>query len=185
MWFQYADDKNGRSRLFYGFPTVEWGPPNVARIAVDAASRRITDPNDRQTNVINPEDIAETQQFIREHVVGVDATVPAFSLSCLQTNVYDNMFVLDFVFNEYLCGGASKSVAIFTAGWAMKFVPLIGRALKDMVLYRESKDALDKFAITRSDGKNKIIFSAEGEEAIAASSMDLNVQPKGSSIRYV
>lgn len=88
MWFQFAPDKDGRSQLFYGFPVVEWGPPNVARIAVDAATRQITDPKDRKTNVINPADIKDTQDYIRDHVVGVDYTVPAFSLSCLQTNVY-------------------------------------------------------------------------------------------------
>lgn len=88
MWFQFAPDKNGRSQLFYGFPTVPWGPPNVARIAVDAASRRIKDPSERLTNVVNPDDIRDTQDFIRQHVAGVDSTVPAFTLSCLQTNVF-------------------------------------------------------------------------------------------------
>ena len=88
MWFQFAPDKNDRSQLFYGFPALEWGPPNLARIAVDAATRQISDPKDRQTNVINPEDIKDTQEFIQQHVVGVDWTVPAFSLSCLQTNVF-------------------------------------------------------------------------------------------------
>ena len=88
MWFQFAPDKNDRSQLFYGFPALEWGPPNLARIAVDAATRQIRDPKDRQTNVINPEDIKDTQEFIQQHVVGVDWTVPAFSLSCLQTNVF-------------------------------------------------------------------------------------------------
>ena len=88
MWFQFAPDKNGRSQLFYGFPTVPWGPPNLARIAVDAASRRIKDPSERLTNVVNPEDIRDAQDFIRQNVVGVDSTVPAFTLSCLQTNVF-------------------------------------------------------------------------------------------------
>ena len=88
MWFQFAPDKNGRSQLFYGFPTVPWGPPNVTRIAVDAATRRIKDPSERLTNVVNPEDIRDTQDFIRQNVVGVDSTVPAFTLSCLQTNVF-------------------------------------------------------------------------------------------------
>jgi sarcosine oxidase / L-pipecolate oxidase len=88
MWFQFAQDKHGRSQLFYGFPTVPWGPPNVARIAVDAATRRIKDPNERETNVVNPEDIRDAQNFVREHVVGVDSTVPASALTCLQTNVF-------------------------------------------------------------------------------------------------
>ncbi|KAI9741661.1 MAG: hypothetical protein M1834_000045 [Cirrosporium novae-zelandiae] len=30
MWFQFCPDNGGRSQLFYGFPALEWGPPNVA-----------------------------------------------------------------------------------------------------------------------------------------------------------
>lgn len=88
MWFQFAPDKNGRSQLFYGFPALPWGPPNLARIAVDAATRRIKDPNERLTSTINPEDIADTQEFIRNHCVNVDPTIPALTSSCLQTNVF-------------------------------------------------------------------------------------------------
>ena len=88
MWFQFAPDKNGRSQLFYGFPTLDWGPPNVSRIAVDAATCRIADPKDRRTNVISPSDIQDCQDFVKENIVGVDWTVPAFSLTCLQTNVF-------------------------------------------------------------------------------------------------
>ncbi|KAH6643228.1 hypothetical protein C7974DRAFT_387082 [Boeremia exigua] len=155
MWFQFANDKRGRSRLFYGFPTVEWGPPNVCRIAVDAATRQITDPDQRCGSVVNPEDIHDTQEFIKKHLVGVDYTTPAYTLSCLQTNTFDNMFVLDYIPEQYLQGGARNSVAVFTAGWAMKFVPLIGRALKDMVLNGHSEFALDEFKISRLDPESK------------------------------
>ncbi|KAK3313026.1 hypothetical protein B0H66DRAFT_631959 [Apodospora peruviana] len=163
MWFQFAPDKNKRSQLFYGFPTVPWGPPNVTRIAVDAATRRIKDPSERLANVVNPEDIRDAQEFVRSHVVGVDSTVPAFTLSCLQTNVFDNMFVLDYIPQEYLCGGAEKSVIVFTAGWAMKFVPLLGKALAEMALHGKSKYARDEFAITRKDkdGKGTIVSDSE------------------------
>lgn len=88
MWFQFAPEKNGRSQLLYGFPTLPWGPPNVTRIAIDGATRQIKDPSERLASVINPEDIHVTQEFIHEHVTGVDSTVPAYSLSCLQTNVF-------------------------------------------------------------------------------------------------
>lgn len=88
MWFQFADDKNGRSQLFYGFPTLEWGPPNVCRIAVDAATRQITDPDERSASIISPEDIQDVQEFVKENIVGVDSTVPAYSLTCLMTNVF-------------------------------------------------------------------------------------------------
>lgn len=64
------------------------------------------------------------------------------------------MFVLDYIPEQYLQGGARDSVAVFTAGWAMKFVPLIGRALKDMVLNGHSEYALDEFKIDRLDPKS-------------------------------
>lgn len=90
MWFQFAEDdeKTGESRLFYGFPAVPWGPPNLARIAVDTATRRIKDPCQRETNLVNPTDVANVQRYVEKHIKGVDSTVPAYSLSCLQTNVF-------------------------------------------------------------------------------------------------
>ncbi|KAI5868217.1 hypothetical protein GGS23DRAFT_544570 [Durotheca rogersii] len=187
MWFQFAPDKDGRSQLFYGFPTVPWGPPNVTRIAVDAATRRIKDPSERLTNVVNPDDIRDAQEFIHKHVVGVDSTVPAFTLSCLQTNVFDNMFVLDFVPDEYLHGGPKDSVVVFTAGWAMKFVPLLGKALADMALHGQSKYALKEFSITRKDPKTDkgIIIDEKLYQATNQTSFGFAGQASGSSIRGV
>ncbi|KAI1088079.1 hypothetical protein F5B19DRAFT_29487 [Rostrohypoxylon terebratum] len=185
MWFQFAPDKEGRSQLFYGFPTLPWGPPNVARIAVDAATRRIKDPDERLTNVLNPDDIRDTQKFIEEHVAGVDSTVPAFTSSCLQTNVFDNMFVLDYVPEEYLQGGAKDSVVVFTAGWAMKFVPLLGKALAEMSLNGKSKYALEEFSIKRKDpqtGKGIIIDSQNSHEQ-SGGSFSTTQQASGSSIQ--
>ncbi|KAF4985841.1 hypothetical protein FGRMN_11079 [Fusarium graminum] len=162
MWFQFAPSVDGRSRLFYGFPTLPWGPPNVVRISVDAATRIITDPSQRQASVFDPQDIKDTQDFVRDHVVGVDATVPASTVSCLQTNVFDNMFVLDFLPEKYLQGGPEKSIAIFTAGWAMKFVPTLGRALSEMVLQGDSKFKKDQFSITRPNPHGEGIIDEDG-----------------------
>lgn len=36
----------------------------------------------------NPEDIRDTRDFLKGHVVGVDSTVPAFTGTRLQTNVF-------------------------------------------------------------------------------------------------
>ena len=185
MWFQFQPDDpvTGRSNLFYGFPAVPWGPPNVARIAVDAATRRIKDPSERLTNVVNPDDIKDTQDFINAHVVGVDATVPAFTLSCLQTNVADNNFVLDYLPEKYLQGGPKDSVALFCAGWAMKFVPTLGRTLKEMVLDGGSKTVpaktMEHFAITR-----KGVITGKGL-ADEKSVFTFKRQAKGSSMRGV
>jgi len=99
MWFQFAKDlvaspstmagkKGTRSQLFYGFPALPWGPPNIARISVDDATLQITDPDHRHPTVISPDDIGNTQEFVKKHVIGVDGTTTSYSLAALQTNVY-------------------------------------------------------------------------------------------------
>ena len=144
MWFQFAknDSPDYRtSNLFYGFPSVPWGPPNLARIAVDNAVRRITDPDDRQTNP-SAYDIERTRTFIREHTVGVNDQ-PSFAGACLQTNLPDNMFVLDYIPKH-------RNVVVFTGGWGFKFVPLLGRILKQMLFDRRGTQYdISHFKITR------------------------------------
>lgn len=53
-------------------------------------------------------------------------------------------------------------MVLFTAGWAMKFVPLIGRALKELVIDGESKYARAEFAITRTDSSGKGLIEEAG-----------------------
>ncbi len=173
---------------------------------MDAATRRIKDPSERLTSEVNSKDIQDAQEFIRNHVVGVDATVPAFTLSCLQTNVFgehfprrswelfdslltqaplDNMFVLDYLPKQYLRGGAEKSIVVFTAGWAMKFVPLLGKALAEMALHGESQYALDQFSVTRKNPKTGegIIVESVNQASVAASAFAFQGQASGSSLR--
>lgn len=95
------------------------------------------------------------------------------------------MFVLDYVPEEYLKGGAKDSVVVFTAGWAMKFVPLLGRALKDMALNGGSKYKLDKFLMTRPG----IIEEPSAKDALTATISSLSIetpkQASGSSFHVV
>jgi len=63
------------------------------------------------------------------------------------------MFILDFIPKKYLQGGPEDSVILFTAGWAMKFVPLLGIALKDMAVHGFSEFARPEFSIRRTDPK--------------------------------
>ena len=91
------------------------------------------------------------------------------------------MFVLDYVPHEYLRGGPKDSVVVFTAGWAMKFVPLLGKALAEMALCGKSKYALNEFSITRGGGK--IIVDDKKSQARAESSFAFTQQAAGSSIR--
>lgn len=69
------------------------------------------------------------------------------------------MFVLDYIPQEYLRGGPKDSVVLFTAGWAMKFVPLLGKALAEMALRGGSEYARTEFAITRRDSSTGRVSS--------------------------
>jgi sarcosine oxidase/L-pipecolate oxidase len=148
MWFQFLDPTGGdpaKSNLFYGFPTVPWGPPNLARIAVDNAVNVITNPADRRI-VPAANDLEITSQFVARHCVGVDNR-PNYAGTCLQTNVADNMYVLDFL--PPSVGSGYKNVAVFTAGWAMKLVPLIGKILSELVIDGATAYDISQFKITR------------------------------------
>lgn len=169
MWFQFAEDtkieRSGHtprtiSNLFYGFPSVPWGPPNLARISVDAATNVIKDPNDRAYSKISPEDLGNARNFCINHVRGVGPDpVPVLAGQCLQTNVYDNMFVLDYIPDSLtkVNPNLSNSIAVFTAGWAMKFVPLLGKVLKEMLVDGSTQYDISHFKMDRSDKDHTII----------------------------
>jgi sarcosine oxidase / L-pipecolate oxidase len=168
MWFQFQSDstRNGKpvSNLFYGFPAVPWGPDNLCRIAADFATNVIADPDERAYPVISSEDLENTREWIHKHVLGVGPhPLPVFAGTCLQTNVSDNMFVLDFVPERYLNVStgdedAAKSIVIFTAGWAMKFIPLLGRVLKELLLNGQTSEYnISHFSIDRKPNGKPII----------------------------
>jgi len=178
MWFQFKESEDGcpeKSNLFYGFPPVPWGIKNNARIAVDHAVRRIRDPSERK---ISPAtfDLQSTTEFVSKYLKGV-LLQPNFAGTCLQANVYDNMFVLDHLPPSVK---NHKNVAIFTAGWGMKFVPVIGKALKELVFndVTEYTYDLSQFKITRSDSHNSVIEKSSQEGATSI----FRKQIRGSSL---
>lgn len=100
------------------------------------------------------------------------------------------MFVLDYVPEQYTMGGPEKSVMLFTAGWAMKFVPLLGRALKEMALDGHLDLKLENFSILRHnlDPETKkhhsIIHNSEKQTSLLSSNFKEADQACGSSLLY-
>ncbi|KAM0438985.1 hypothetical protein ACHAPT_001746 [Fusarium lateritium] len=101
------------------------------------------------------------------------------------TMTSDNMFVLDFVPKEYLGDGPEKSIVVFTAGWAMKFVPLLGKALAQMALDGKSEYERDEFKITRKDEKtgHAVIADQDTGSAPASDAFAQGGQAEGSCLR--
>lgn len=89
------------------------------------------------------------------------------------------MFVLDFLPKKYLNGGAENSIAIFTAGWAMKFVPTLGKALSEMVLKGDSDYKLKEFSITRPAPAGKEIIQENCESAGEVKMASMSIQQPG------
>ncbi|MDJ1483490.1 FAD-dependent oxidoreductase [Cytophagaceae bacterium YF14B1] len=147
MWFQFENNTNNdpaKSNLFYGFPSVPWGPPNLMRIAVDNAVNIITNPKERQI-IPSANDLQITADYVEKHIIGVDNR-PNFCGTCLQTNVVDNMYVLDFLPDNI---PGHNRVAVFTAGWAFKLVPLIGKILSQLIIDGSTTYDISEFKITR------------------------------------
>jgi len=148
IWFQFLDNTDGdpaKSNLFYGFPTVAWGPPNLARIAVDNAVNIISNPAQRKI-VPAANDLQIVADFVAKHCVGTDNR-PNYAGTCLHGNVFDNMYVLDFLPSSV--GKGYNNVAVYTAGWAMKLVPLLGKILSEMVIDGATSYDISQFKITR------------------------------------
>ncbi|CAG8766734.1 16105_t:CDS:2 [Gigaspora margarita] len=154
MWFQFQDETpDSKSNLFYGFPEVSWGPENQTRIAVDYSSRMIYDPDERHTGVSEYE-LQITSKWVEKHCIGVQK-YPVFQGTCLMPNVRDNNFVLDFA-PEKVLGPAHKNIIIFTAGWAFKFVPLLGKCLSQLAIngcteYDISNYNIDREGVLKDD----------------------------------
>ncbi len=136
MWFQFLDgpkDKPAISNLVYGFPALPWGPPDLCRIAIDNAVRTISDPSQRKLTA-STVDLQQVERFLQCHLPGITLQ-PNFTGVCLQGNLPDNGYALGYIPEKY-CPIGHKNIAVFTCGWAMKAIPLIGKILTGL-LYGE------------------------------------------------
>jgi len=147
LWFQLRESKQRETDLFYGIPEVPWGIKDHVRLAVDYGSVSYKNyvPRERPS-APTPRDLDLTREFVASHMPGVES-YPAFSGSCLAPNTPDNNFVLDFV------PETGENVVVFCAGWAMKYVPLIGKLLTQLCLTGtvedKFKEAVSHFKIDR------------------------------------
>lgn len=141
--------------LYYGFEEVDWSHPGYIRVAPAFALHHLSDPRERQPRP-EPMDLWLTARWVREHMPGLEPE-PRFASTCLAALPADpakKMF-LDFL-------PASRRVVVFTAGWAFKFVPLIGKILADLAVRGETRYDVSPFRIETGGEEAPL------EEALAA-----------------
>ncbi len=140
-WFVFQEPQN--KRLFYGFPSVDWANPGYIRVAPDIPDRIIQDPSQR-SGVPSKESLALNTHWVNNHMTGLGEE-PEFTSTCLIALSNNGKELLldtapDWVHNN-------ENIIIYTAGWAAKFVPLLGKILSDLALTGTTTSNISNFNI--------------------------------------
>ncbi|MEQ6899520.1 FAD-dependent oxidoreductase [Nocardioides sp. YIM 152588] len=127
-WFVFQDPS--ASALFYGFPEVDWAHPGYARVATDFPDAILTDPGQR-TFVPSPTSLGLDSRWVAEHMVGLDPT-PRFTSTCLIALAEDSTreLLLDYT---PAWGTPHPNIVTYTAGWAAKYLPILGDMIVRML----------------------------------------------------
>lgn len=130
-WFVFQNAVGDNGNQFYGFPEVDWNYPGYIRVASDFVIKPLTSPQQR-TLVPNPQELAYTSQWVRDHMTGLDPT-PHFTSTCMValSRIPNKELLLDFA-PDYV--EHHQDIVLYATGWAGKFVPLMGRILSDLAL---------------------------------------------------
>jgi monomeric sarcosine oxidase len=125
-WFVFQEPQE--TSLFYGFPAVDWAKPGYIRVAPDIPDQVIRNPKNR-TGVPSTKSLALNTQWVKDHMTGMEAE-PDYTATCLIALSNNNKELLldtapPWVHNH-------ENIIIYTAGWAAKFIPLIGKILADL-----------------------------------------------------
>ena len=158
MWFQFDyPDKKSPSKLFYGFPPVKFGREGFVRLAVDWASHKFENINDRRY-VPGAVDIDMTRQYIEQHMRGVSSS-PIDMTTAVHPQLPDNMSVLDYMPKQHVAH--HKNIVFFFGGWAYKFIPLFGKICAELAIDGGTDHDISELSIMR-DGliKSAVIKAA-------------------------
>jgi glycine/D-amino acid oxidase-like deaminating enzyme len=130
-WFVFQNPVGENGNQFYGFPSVDWNHPEYIRVAPDFVINPLTNPNQR-TLIPNPQELAYTAQWVKDHMTGLDPT-PHFTSTCLiaLSDIPTKELIIDFA-PDYVPN--YQNIVLYATGWAGKFVPFIGKILTDLAI---------------------------------------------------
>jgi glycine/D-amino acid oxidase-like deaminating enzyme len=127
-WFYYGGEKND----FYGFPQVDWPFQGYIRVAPDFPDKVIQHPSQRNSKP-DPKNLELTSQFVAQHMKGVDHK-PQFASTCLaplaRSEDPNVELLLDYAPPSV---PNNKQIVVYTAGWAGKFIPILGNMICQML----------------------------------------------------
>jgi glycine/D-amino acid oxidase-like deaminating enzyme len=171
-WFVFQ--KPSESALFYGFPEVDWAHPGYARVATDFPDAILTHPSQR-TFVPSPTSLDLDSRWVAEHMVGLDST-PRFTSTCLIALAEDTTreLLLDYT---PAWGTPHPNIVTYTAGWAAKYLPILGDMIVRMLarptqelIYGDFTIPLGNFAIAWApppdpDARTNLSEAIKGERS--------------------
>ncbi|AOT08308.1 FAD-dependent oxidoreductase [Pseudoalteromonas luteoviolacea] len=159
--------ESATNSLLYGFPELDWANPGFVRVATDFPDYKIIyDPSERQL-APSAKSLDIASSWVEQFMPGLDPT-PQHTSTCLIALCNDPKleeqpeFFLDYLPKEQ---PNSKNIVTYTAGWAGKFIPIMG----DMIIKMLQEPALEKF--TYSEGER--VFN------IPRNHFAINWQPAG------
>ncbi|KZN61971.1 hypothetical protein N473_20730 [Pseudoalteromonas luteoviolacea CPMOR-1] len=142
-------EESATNSLLYGFPELDWANPGYVRVATDFPDYKIIyDPSERQLAPSEKSlDIASS--WVKQFMPGLDPT-PMHTSTCLialcnSPNLEAQPeFFLDYLPKEL---PNSKNIVTYTAGWAGKFIPIMG----DMIIKMLQDPALEQFTYVEDE----------------------------------
>ncbi|MBO9613278.1 MAG: FAD-dependent oxidoreductase [Dyadobacter sp.] len=143
-WFVFQNAIGSNGNQFYGFPGVDWDHPEYIRVAPDFVIDPLTSPEQR-TLVPNPQELAYTSAWVRDHMTGLDPT-PHFTSTCLiaLSRIPDKELLIDFA-PPYVPN--NQNIVVYATGWAAKFTPFLGKILTELALDGHSTFDISPFKL--------------------------------------
>ena len=143
-WFVFQEPQD--TSLFYGFPEVDWAHPGYIRVAPDIPDRIIQDPAERSPYP-SERSLTYNSTWVRDHMVGLDSR-HEFTGTCLITLSANKEnakeLLLDFLPDSV---PNHQNIILYTGGWAAKFVPLLGKILRDLAIDGHTEYNISNFKI--------------------------------------
>ena len=142
-WFVFQEPENSNdpitatNSLLYGFPEVDWANPGYIRVATDFPDHTIiSDPKQRHL-APSADSLAVASSWVSQFMPGLDTT-PYFTSTCLialcdeplEDGEVQPEFFLDYMSDTIL---NHKNIVTYTAGWAGKFIPIMGDMICQMI----------------------------------------------------